>query len=62
MSPLSIIVPVLDEARGIAATLAKYADQLADAPRDRAAVRGLKADVAFLEYDWALNDAGGRSQ
>jgi len=39
------------------ATLAKYADQLADKPDDRAAVRGQKADVAFLDYDWALNDA-----
>jgi hypothetical protein len=38
-------------------TLAKYADQLADAPSDRAAVREQKADVGFLEYDWALNDA-----
>ena len=38
-------------------TLAKYADQLADAPSDRAAVREQKADIAFLDYDWALNDA-----
>ena len=38
-------------------TLAKYAEQLADAPGDRAAVREQKADVGFLEYDWALNDA-----
>jgi uncharacterized protein DUF547 len=41
----------------VKATLAKYADQLADKPEDRAAVRDQKADVAFLEYDWALNDA-----
>ena len=41
----------------IKATLAKYADQLADQPEDRAAVRGQKADVVFLDYDWALNDA-----
>jgi hypothetical protein len=41
----------------VKATLAKYADQLADKPEDRTAVREQKADVAFLEYDWALNDA-----
>jgi hypothetical protein len=40
----------------VKAMLAKYADQLADAPADRALVRGEKAEVAFLEYDWALND------
>ena len=38
-------------------TLARYADQLADRPEDRAAVREQKAEVAFLDYDWALNDA-----
>ena len=36
--------------------LARYADQLADKPEDRAAVRAQKAEVAFLDYDWALND------
>lgn len=41
----------------VKAMLAKYADQLADAPADRALVRDQKAEVAFLEYDWALNDA-----
>jgi hypothetical protein len=40
----------------VKATLAKYADFLADKPDDRALVRGEKADVAFLEYDWSLND------
>jgi hypothetical protein len=37
--------------------LAKHAAQLADKPDDQAAVRGQKADVNFLDYDWALNDA-----
>jgi uncharacterized protein DUF547 len=37
-------------------TLARYADQLADKPEDRAVVKGEKADVVFLDYDWALND------
>ncbi len=37
--------------------LAKYADQLADKPEDRAAVREQKAEVTFLEYDWSLNDS-----
>jgi hypothetical protein len=41
----------------VKATMARYADQLADKPEDRAAVRGEKADVTFLDYDWSLNDA-----
>jgi hypothetical protein len=41
----------------VKATMARYADQLADKPEDRAAVKDGKADVQFLEYDWALNDA-----
>jgi hypothetical protein len=40
----------------VKATLARYADQLADKPEDRAVVRGEKADVTFLDYDWSLND------
>ncbi|MBL8347392.1 MAG: DUF547 domain-containing protein [Rubrivivax sp.] len=46
--------------RGIAslpAFAAKYADQLADAPAEREKVRGAQVDVAFLDYDWKLNDA-----
>ena len=39
----------------VKAMLAKYADLLADKPEDRAAVREQKAEVTFLEYDWALN-------
>lgn len=41
-------------------TMARYADLLADSPADREAVRSQAADVAFLEYDWALNDDGAR--
>ena len=37
--------------------MAKFADPLADRPEDRAAVRGEKADITFLDYDWSLNDA-----
>ena len=37
-------------------TMSKYADQLADSPTDRALVKDQKADVAFLDYDWSLND------
>jgi hypothetical protein len=40
----------------VKATMAKYAEQLADKPEERAAVRDQKADVTFLEYDWSLND------
>jgi hypothetical protein len=36
--------------------LARYADLLADRPEDRALVRAQKPEVAFLDYDWALND------
>ena len=40
----------------VKATMAKYADLLAETPSDREAVRSQGAEVAFLEYDWALND------
>jgi hypothetical protein len=40
----------------VKAALAKYADQLADKPADRAAVKAQSAEVTFLEYDWSLND------
>jgi hypothetical protein len=36
--------------------LAKYADALAATAEGREAVRGRKVPLAFLEYDWALND------
>ncbi len=34
---------------------ARYADQLADGPADRARVRAGTVDIAFADYDWALN-------
>jgi hypothetical protein len=37
--------------------LARYADLLADNPEHRKAISERKADIRFLEYDWALNDA-----
>ena len=36
--------------------LAKYADLLADDPKQRATVRDAGAKLDFLDYDWALND------
>jgi hypothetical protein len=39
----------------VKATMARYADQLADKPEDRALVREQKADITFLDYDWSLN-------
>jgi hypothetical protein len=39
------------------ATFARYADLLANTPEDRAVVREQRADIAFLDYDWGLNDA-----
>jgi hypothetical protein len=41
----------------VKAMLAKYADLLADRAEDRAAIRAGGVDVAFLDYDWSLNDA-----
>ena len=37
--------------------VAKYANQLADAPDDRAQLRSGRVPIRFLEYDWSLNDA-----
>ncbi len=39
------------------ATFARYADQLASTPEERAVLKEQRADVAFLDYDWGLNDA-----
>lgn len=43
----------------VKATLARYADLLADRAEDRELIRQQKADVGFLDYDWGLNDARG---
>ena len=40
----------------IPAFAARHADQLADAPVDRERIRAGGLDVAFTDYDWALND------
>ena len=37
---------------------AKYADQLADAPGERQSIRARTATIAYLDYDWSLNDVG----
>ena len=37
--------------------LARYADRLADTPRERDRIRAQEVPVAFLDYDWALNEA-----
>jgi len=39
-----------------AAYFGRYAALLADAPADQARIREGKAPLAFLEYDWRLND------
>ena len=36
---------------------ARFADALADQPADRERIRKQSAGVAFLDYDWTLNDA-----
>ena len=46
--------------KGIAslqAFAASHADFLTDAPADRAQLRSGRFDIAFLDYDWSLNDA-----
>lgn len=40
--------------------LARFADQLADSADQRERIRSRRADVVFLDYDWALNDAPPR--
>ena len=37
--------------------LARYANQLADAPAEREKIKAGGVDVGFLDYDWKLNDA-----
>ncbi len=36
---------------------AKYADTLTDHPEQQKIIRDQKAELRFLDYDWALNDA-----
>ena len=49
----------------LAAFAARHAEVLADAPADRQRIHkgsgngNRSLDIAFLDYDWALNDAGG---
>ena len=38
--------------------LARYADQLADAPADREKLKTPGVAISHLDYDWSLNDAG----
>ncbi len=38
--------------------LARYADQLADAPGERDRLRSGGVAISHLDYDWSLNDAG----
>jgi hypothetical protein len=40
----------------VKATLARYAELLADRPGDREAIRDQRVDLDFLDYDWMLND------
>jgi hypothetical protein len=44
----------IDSLAGFAAV---HAELLADVPADRDRVRSGKVDIAFLDYDWSLNDA-----
>lgn len=40
----------------VAATLAQFANELADDPADQAAIRDASVPIGFLDYDWRLND------
>ena len=49
--------------RGIASLpdfMARYAEQLASEPAERERIKAKQADIAFLDYDWKLNDAPAR--
>ena len=37
--------------------LARYADQLSDAPPERERLRAAMVSITYLDYDWSLNDA-----
>ena len=37
--------------------LARYADQLSDAPPERERLRAAMVSITYLDYDWLLNDA-----
>ena len=39
-----------------------HAERLADAPAEHEHIRSGKADIAFLDYDWSLNDADGEAR
>ena len=38
--------------------MARYADQLADAPADREKIKARNVPISHLDYDWSLNDLG----
>lgn len=38
--------------------IARHAERLADGASERAHLRSGRFDISFLDYDWALNDAG----
>jgi Protein of unknown function, DUF547 len=38
--------------------MARYADQLADAPGDREKIKAKNVAITHLDYDWSLNDLG----
>jgi len=43
--------------QSLPAYLARYAEVLADAPADRERIKAQGPEIAFLDYDWKLNDA-----
>ena len=43
--------------RSLTDFMARHAERLADAPADRERIRAQAVPLAFLDYDWQLNDA-----
>ena len=46
----------------VEAFAALYAERLGDTPAEHDRIRSEKVDLAFLDYDWALNDARGEAR
>ena len=44
--------------RKIEDLLARYADQLTDAPAEREKLKSMQVTIHHLDYDWSLNDVG----
>jgi hypothetical protein len=46
----------------VEAFAALHAERLGDTPTEHNRIRSEKVDLAFLDYDWALNEARGEAR